>query len=94
MPEPKQVNPTKKFYLGEFDTEIFNSLSEWDQNIIKKSPEYKLIARQARQCHDLDINISFKFWGNNSSRTIQGALTIVIMHGLNTIMFVRMNVYR
>jgi hypothetical protein len=46
----KLINPSVIFSLGEFTQEIYESLPEWQQRRITKSPEYhKLMGEPARQ---------------------------------------------
>lgn len=38
---PEQINPSVFFDLDNFNKEVFESLPEWVQGVIKQSPEYK-----------------------------------------------------
>jgi hypothetical protein len=58
---PAQINDSKSFWLDDFDQEVFDTLSEGLQDLIRKSDEYKALKTPAAKgkADDLDDDIPF-----------------------------------
>ena len=57
---PPQFNQEETFWLDEFSQEMFDSLSEGIQNIIKKSPEYRGLGQGSpASIEDMEDDIPF-----------------------------------
>jgi hypothetical protein len=52
---PEGINPTVKFDLDKFDSNIFNSLSEGIQNKIKQSPEWARVNGSSNTSVSADV---------------------------------------